>query len=386
MPTRRLPAVLLLAAAIVGAAGVACSDSGGAGDDQADAGGDADQELRINDVQVLASHNSYHVQPEPKLLDALHDFLGDGADGFEYTHRPLAEELDAGVRQVELDVFVDDPDGGRYASPKLVPALGVEPPDPAMAEPGLKVFHVQEVDFRSTCPQFVDCLTQLRDWSEDHPDHLPITIQIEPKDDPVSDPGLGFVTPLPWTTDAYAALEDEVRSVFDDDAIITPADVKGDHDTLPEAVRADAWPTLAEARGKVMFALDDSGEERELYRQLHPNVEDRLIFVSAEPPDDDAGFVVVNDPVADGDHIRELVTDGFIVRSRADADTVEARSGDTTVQEAAWASGAQFVSTDYPFPDEEFGTGYVAEVPGPGVVRCNPVRSPAACPADGIDP
>jgi hypothetical protein len=68
-----------------------------------------------------------------------------------------------------------------------------------------------------------------------------------------------------------------------------------------------------------------------------------------------------------------------MVRTRADADTVQARSGDTRQQEAAWASGAHFVSTDYPFPDDRFGTGYVAAVPGDGVARCNPVSASRLC-------
>ena len=47
--------------------------------------------------------------PRPTLFSALRGFLGAEADGFEYTHRPLAEQFDAGVRAVELDVFADDP-------------------------------------------------------------------------------------------------------------------------------------------------------------------------------------------------------------------------------------------------------------------------------------
>src|SRR5918994_298968 len=109
-------------------------------------------QIRLNQVQVLASHNSYHVEPEPVLFDALTAALGPAAQGFQYTHRPLPDELDAGVRQIELDVFVDEPDGGLYATPALVPLLGLAPPDPGLAGPGLKVLHVQEVDYRSTCP------------------------------------------------------------------------------------------------------------------------------------------------------------------------------------------------------------------------------------------
>jgi hypothetical protein len=336
--------------------------------------------VRLNEVQVLASHNSYHVEPEPTLLTALRGALGDEVDGFEYTHRPLADELDAGVRQIELDAFLDDPGGGRFASPKLVPLLGLAPVDARLSSPGIKVLHVQEVDYRSTCPTFVDCLTQVRGWSDAHPGHLPIVIQVEAKDDPIADPGLGFVTPIPWTSAGFASLEAEIRSVFPDgDRVITPGDVKGRFPTLRQAVEHDRWPSLARARGQVMFVLDDAGEERAAYRALHPSVDDRLVFTSAAPPDDDAGVVVVNDPLDDGARIRQLVEDGFMVRTRADADTVQARSGDTRQQEAAWASGAHFVSTDYPFPEDRFGTGYVAAVPGDGVARCNPVAASRFC-------
>jgi hypothetical protein len=335
--------------------------------------------VTINQIQVLASHNSYHIEPEPALLAALRLAIGPAADGFEYTHRPLADELDAGVRQVELDVFVDDPPG-LYAHPKVVPLLGLAPVDPALAGPGLKVLHVQEVDYRSTCPTFVDCLEDIRDWSGAHRGHLPITIQIEAKDDVIPDPlGLGFVQPPRWTAPDYADLEAEIRSVFGDDQIITPGDVKGASSTLAAAVGKGRWPTLDKARDQVMFVLDDKGAKRDAYRSQVPDIDDRLIFVDVPPTDPDAGVMVVNDPIGDGARIRDLVGRGFIVRTRADADTVEARSGDTTRQDAAFASGAQYVSTDYVFPDDHFGTGYVADLPGSGAARCNPVNAPKHC-------
>jgi Phosphoinositide phospholipase C, Ca2+-dependent len=370
----RLFAVLLL----VGLLAISAGRPIGAGDG---AGGQGrGPKVTINQIQVLASHNSYHVEPEPALLAALRTALGAAADGFEYTHRPLAEELDAGVRQVELDVFVDDAAGGRYALPKLVPLLGLDPVDPALAGPGLKVLHVQEVDYRSTCPTFVDCLDDIRAWSGDHPGHLPITIQIEAKDEVIPDPAdLGFVQPLPWTATDFAALEAEIHSVFDDAVIINPGDVKGNSKSLAAAVRKGRWPTLDEARGQVMFVLDDKGAKRDAYRAQVPDVDDRLIFVDVPPSDPDAAVTVVNDPVVDRVRIRDLVAQGFIVRTRADADTVEARTGDTSRREAAFASGAQYVSTDYVFPDDHFGTGYVVDLPGTGAARCNPVNAPKRC-------
>jgi len=335
--------------------------------------------LRLNDIQVVATHNSYHVEPEAKLMTALRSVLGDAANGFEYTHMPLGQELDRGVRQLELDVFVDTPTGGHYATPKLVPLLGLAPVDPKMSEPGLKVFHVQEVDFRSTCPTFVSCLEAVKAWSDAHPRHLPIVIQIEAKDGAVADPAnLGFVTPVPWSSAAFGSLESEISSVFPNDRIIRPADVKGRKPTLREAVLANKWPTLADARGKVMFTLDDTGAKRGMYRTLRPDVTDRLIFVAAAPPDDDAAYVVKNDPVDDAADIKSLVSQGFIVRTRADADTVQARSGDTSLRDAAWASGAQYISTDYLVPDERF-TSYVGLLPSGETIRCNPVAAPKGC-------
>ncbi len=255
--------------------------------------------LRLDDLQFLASHNSYHVEPEPALLEALRGFIGDEADTLEYTHHRLAAEFRAGVRSIELDLFNDRPEGGLYASPKLIPLLGLDPPDPRLARPGTKVFHIQEVDYRSTCPTFISCLRQVRRWSNAHPRHLPIMIQLEAKADLIPDPGIGFVQPLPWDQAGFARIEDEIRAVFDEHRIITPGDVQGDAPTLADAVRADGWPKLKHARGKVMFTLDSTGGPRATYRGLHPVVADRLIFVAARPPDADAAFVVLNDPIAD---------------------------------------------------------------------------------------
>jgi hypothetical protein len=372
--TRRRHALLpaLLAAALVAAACRPVGPGGGG-----TAGGHVP--VRLNEIQVLASHNSYHVQPEPALMAALTDFLGAAAQGFEYTHRPLAEEFDAGVRQIELDVFVDDPAGGRYADPRVVDLLDLAPPDPALAGPGLKVLHVQEVDFRSTCPTFVACLTQVRDWSDAHPGHLPITIQVEAKDSPIPDPGLGFVQPLPWTGPDFAALEREIDSVFPAGRVLAPAEVRGHRATLADAVRAGRWPRLDQVRGQVLFVLDDHGAKRDAYRAQVPDLADRRVFVDVPETDPDAAVMVVNDPLSQGERIRALVAAGFIVRTRADADTVQARTGDTSMRDAAFASGAQFVSTDYVFPDEVFGTGYVADLPGEAAARCNPVSAPRRC-------
>ena len=76
---------------------------------------------------------------------------------------------------------------------------------------------------------------------------------------------------------------------------------------------------------------------------------------------------------------------GYLVRTRADSDTVEARSGDTAPRDAAIASGAQYVSTDYPVENPAFGTGYVVRIPNGMPARCNPVNAPATCREEGLE-
>jgi hypothetical protein len=78
------------------------------------------------------------------------------------------------------------------------------------------------------------------------------------------------------------------------------------------------------------------------------------------------------------DDIAGAVNQGFLVRTRADADTVEARVNDTTRRDRALASGAQYVSTDYMVPDTRFGP-YQARMPAGVVVACNPLRAAAKC-------
>ncbi len=137
---------------------------------------------------------------------------------------------------------------------------------------------------------------------------------------------------------------------------------------------ANAWPAIDDARGRFLFVLDETGAKRDRYVAGHPSLAGRVLFVNAPPERDEAAFLIMNEPIADGARIRELVAQGFLVRTRADADTREARSGETARREAAFASGAQVVSTDYYEPNPAFGTGYEVDLPGGGVARCNPAR------------
>ena len=134
------------------------------------------------------------------------------------------------------------------------------------------------------------------------------------------------------------------------------------------------------------FTLDNEGF-RSSYLAGHPSLRGRLLFTPSKPGQADAAFAKLNDPVGDRDAISAALAAHMIVRTRADADTAQARKNDTTDETAAFAEGAQLVSTDYEVPDPTLGTGYVVRVPGGTPARCDPVTAPPDCrPTDVEDP
>jgi len=338
-----------------------------------------DNHLRMNDVQVIGTHNSYKLALPPEELAAHRVVDRAGADSIDYSHRPLREQLDLGLRSLEIDVY-HDPEGERFLKPPGAQRSGyAQPPWTAaelreMKRPGFKVMHLSDIDFRSSCVTLRDCLTIVRDWSLAHPRHVPIMLLINPKD---GRGGAGAVQPLPFDARAFDALDAELRGIFDAARLIVPDQVQGEHPTLREAVRAGRWPLLGEARGKVFFVLDDEVRKVALYRGARRSLEGRMMFVNTDETSPAAAYLTLNDPVAEQARIVRAVAAGYIVRTRADADTREARTGDTRRREAAFRSGAQVVSTDYPQPDPRFGEYRVA-FPGHRFARCNPVRA-AAC-------
>ena len=339
----------------------------------------SDDCVRLNQIQVLGTHNSYHIAAAPALQTA----LGERARDADYTHRPLAEQLSRlGIRQFELDVFAD-PEGGRYASPAALRMVkGLEPPGPELRAPGLKVLHVQDIDYLTTCPTLVRCLTAIRDWSLANARHVPIMILIEAKDSVPRDPDkIGFVQPHPFDREQLLSIDADIRSVFAADHVITPDRVRGRFATLPGALKAEGWPTLRASRGKVLFALDNTEEPRLAYLQGAPALQGRMMFVSSPPGEPSAAFLKLNEVLkGEEEAIRRAVADGYLVRTRADVPTVEARSGSTVRRDAAFRSGAHYVSTDYP-EDSPFGSGYRARLPGAEKLpaRCNPVTAPPGC-------
>jgi hypothetical protein len=321
-----------------------------------------DDALHVNHIWSIGTHNSYHLR---SLL-----YPNGPPQPYDYEHLPLDQQLDdQGVRKFELDVYWNE-------------------------NGGFNVHHVTLGDQNSNCVTLLICLETVREWSLAHRGHHPIFLFIEPK-------GLYFPTTFPTAISDepicdrpdhvichYDELDAEIRSVLDPaggpDLLLTPDEVRGSHTTLREAVLQDGWPTLRETRGQFVVVMLDEGDDRAGYADGHASLEGRAMFVTSQESRDDAAVLKIDGPVGGFDRIQDLVALGYVIRTRSDS-LDDAQAGDTTNRDAALASGAQVISTDYPAPGI-LENGYFAAIPGGTPSGCNPVSTIGLeCEAEDIE-
>ena len=316
--------------------------------------------VKMNEIQVIGSHNSYKIAIEQPLWNYLFQSDSATAKALQYTHIPIEKQLDLGLRNLELDVL-HDPKGGYYSNPKgldIVKLLGKKTLEydieKKLSQPGLKMFHIQDLDFRSHYLLFKEGLEAVKKWSDAHKKHTPIFILINAKDDN----NRNLRQPLTFTKTALDSIDIEIRSVFDDSQLITPDLVRGEFTSLEEAILKKGWPDLDAVKGRILFVLDENETKINRYIDGHPGLKNRVLFVNSKEGSPEAAFRVVNNPIKDFDYIKELVAKGYMVRTRADDGTIEARTNDYTKFEKAKASGAQVISTDYYIPSTLFKSSY----------------------------
>ncbi|TCO76654.1 Ca2+-dependent phosphoinositide-specific phospholipase C [Chromatocurvus halotolerans] len=393
------PGPLLLLAALF--AGVTAADGAG---HQAELEGEP-----INRLQVLGTHNSYAMPIDPKLvalaspmvermyskahaaqdrftdderalLAEEHPQRVDFADARAYEFPPLRQQLDDGMRSLELDIY-NDPEGGAFTGPAGYRRLQMEgvtdtlPHDEShLGEPGLKVLHVPDLDFRTHCATFSACLEELALWSDNNPRHEPVFVLVELKTRamPLFDEAAAVV---PFDQSAFDELDETLIAAMGRGRVITPDDVRGDYETLNQAVLAGNWPTLAQSRGRFVFLVITAGDlsAHAPYLENASNLQGRAAFLRAQPGEDHAAFLMLDNALVREAEIRERVREGYLVRTRADIDTWEAQQNDWGRARSAFRSGAQVISTDFYQSGNRFGTEYRVSLPGTAPIR----RSPA---------
>lgn len=351
---------------------------------------DQDEALHLNELQIIASHNSYRTRTTDTIfsfLQSIVSFLPPNLNPAEldYSHLPLADQLnDYKVRGFELDIYYDL-QGGAFNTRQINSYVGLDSTSgiPELALPGFKVLHIKDIDYNTHHYTFVSALQEIKTWSSLHPNHVPLFINVETKNDsPGDDPTLaaqGFQTAPQFDVTAADAIDDELKSVFGNDleGILTPDDLRGSCSTLEEVALGKKWPSLKESRGKIIFIME--GACTAYYIQNHPSLSGRAMFVYAQPGTPEAAFVILNDALADFQQIHTYVEQGYIVRTRCDAGTTQARSGDYSNMNAAFSSGAQICSTDYYKADVRAGqlgwSAYAVFFPDNMLARKNPVSA-----------
>lgn len=305
------------------------------------------ESLRLNHIQVIGTHNSYHLRPPDEIMEAMMA-ASRRVEAWDYSHLPLDKQLDNGVRSFELDLhhFTE----------------------------GFAVMHVPVVDEESSCPLFRDCLEVVRAWSHGHPGHFPISFLLEFK---IDEAALGGKPLKKLDAAMLDSLEQEIVSVFPRDGILAPDDVRGNAQTLRDAVQEHGWPEVKETLGKVFFVLHNRTELRAAYTEGHPSLEGRLMFVNSSLDRTDCAFSVVDNPHHPG--IPEMLGQGMMIRVRADSGLKQAKTKDLSKRDAAFASGAQIISTDYPPGQAHPDTGYEVIFPNNATLRCSPLVNHPDC-------
>ncbi len=320
------------------------------------------QELRLNEIRILASHNSYKKFPDYKVIKFLTKFkkkLGESNDPLQldYGHPPLPVQFDEyGIRGIEIDVY-NDPKGGHYRKRQLnkfICGLKTRVKNPEMKAPGFKVIHIADVDYETNYLTFSAVLLELKNWSDLHPMHTPIFVNIEPKGVSPGDESkvlrtLGFKKSIQFDLNAFQELDSEITNIIGKDKLFVPEDLIGNYPNIKVRLENEGWPYLSQCLGKFIFILDE--DQKQLYNSKTIK---RPMFVYKNLEDSNAAFIIQNYPIGNEEYIQEL-SKKYIVRTRSDAGTIEARNNDYKRFNSAWQSGAQIISTDFYKNDPRFG-------------------------------
>ena len=301
----------------------------------ADATADAPSQvadLRLNQIQVIGTHNSYHIAPKV------------GSKEWMYTHKPLdVQAAEQGVRNFELDVHWN------------------------AETQSFDVFHIRLLDDNTTCSTFKGCLQTLRSFSDAHPGHVPLWVWIETKDG-------NYVMAVPGMVDKIGA---EIDAVWPADRRVSPDDIRAGEVDPKTGLAKFGWPKLDAVRGRAMFTLLDHDAVRDTYVQADPTLTGKVIFAEGTPSDPWGVVAKFDNPQGDASELDAAIRAGLLVRTRADSGD-DGRKQNFARRDAALASGAQACATDFPREVAET-PGYSVELPGGLRARCNPITAPAGC-------
>ncbi len=279
--------------------------------------------VKFNEVSFIGTHNSYQKACVPARQKLFQDastvtFGLVKAEKATFQSDYLTDQFNLGIRSVELDVET-------------------------VVENGKVSFvcsHSPVIDMPTHCYNFALALKEIKLWSDANPNHLPITVIIEPKKVFIPDKNMRY-----FNCKYANELGEQAKEILGD-TLITPADMMGDHASLKEMREADDWMTLNETRGHVMLLLHDTTATEDYIKQ-DPTIKTQAMFPMLRYNGRDrdcASFLLINKAKDIKVQADEVLGKNLVVRSRSD----NFGSYNETESQTALNSGAQIVSTDYP--------------------------------------
>ncbi len=279
--------------------------------------------LKFNEVSFLATHNSYQspaIDETVKLYGSLENVSFGGFDGevAYFWSETLTQQLNCGIRSFEMDIEVFDRDG----------------------EISFTCMHNPYLEMSTSCYDFALSMKEIALWSDNNPNHMPITIIVEPKSTfiPLKDMKAFSID----YADEFDAMLRETLG----DKLFTPSDMLGDYESFGVMRAADGWREVKDMRGKVLLLLHEGGVTED-YIALDPSVKSQAMFPMLRTEDIDrdcTSFILCNAPEKLIKKSDEIAESRVICRTRADkfASITKKRLED------AMSSTAQIISTDYP--------------------------------------
>lgn len=293
-----------------------------------------DAGLKFNEIAFIATHNSYQKKSVPSI-QKIYKNLSDLTFGLvssetgQFESQTLTQQFNCGIRSIEMDIET-------FVKGETIT---------------FTCMHSPSIDMTTTCYDFALALKEISLWSENNPDHLPITVIVEPKSVFLPMEDMEF-----FNMDYVKVLDQVIRDNLGD-KLFTPADMLRDYNSFGEMRSADDWCRVDDMLGKVLILLHETGVTED-YIAMDTTFSTQAMFPMLREKDatrDCASFLIINNPERIRDRKAEMLDKlNLIVRTRAD--TYGSISDEN--RENAIYSGSQIVSTDYPARDDLYEFSY----------------------------
>lgn len=280
--------------------------------------------VKLNEIAILGTHNSYQrlataeTRFAMNIVDAI-TLKKLGLNTFDFEMDTLTEQLEMGIRNVEIDIETLDKNNK------------IE----------FKVTHNSLIDNASSAYDFEKALQEIKMWSDNNPEHIPVIIIVEPKSFVIEINGMKKFSL------EYAKELDKIVENTLGDSLLTPKDMLRDYASFKEMRENDDWISLKEAQGKILVLLHDC-DVTESYIALDETIKTQKMFPMLRYDDRNeayTSFILENDAWRAAERKEENIDEcNLIVRTRAD---VYPEYSDERY-EVIETCGSQIITTDFP--------------------------------------